>query len=410
MSLSQNYPTTRPTLTLDFAKAKRVDPRVTFTRVTAATYFDASGTLRSAAANAPRIDFDPATLLCRGLLIEEQRTNFALYSQQFDDSYWTKSNSTITADAIAAPDGTSTGDKLVEDTATGEHAVGRPFPFTSGTTYTGTIYAKKAERTLCRVGAGNPNTWAAGIIVDLSNGTKTSTVAGSGTVTDVGNGWYRISVTGQALATASTNFTVRLVSSGTTISYEGDGTSGVYIWGAQLEEGAFPTSYIPTTTASLTRAADVASVNTLSPWFNAAEGTIYSDFAGRVAGTQPYISMLANTGETERIYQRYVSGQYLSFVRIANVDIAGVYNPSQGSAVNAKNATAYNSSQLAVSTNGQAVTGAAVASVSGVPSGLNKLWLGSFAGSSSFANGHIQRITYYNTRLPNAQLQALTAP
>jgi hypothetical protein len=177
----------------------------------------------------------------------------------------------------------------------------------------------------------------------------------------------------------------------------------------QLEQGAFATSVIPTTTTALTRAADVASVNTLSPWYNASAGTIYADFAGRVSGTQPYITMLSNTGETERIYQRYVSGQYQSIARVAGVDIASVYNSSEGSAVNAKIATAYDSSQLATSTNGQAVTGLAVASLSSVPSGLNKLWLGSFTGSGSFANCYLRRVTYYPRALSAAELASITA-
>jgi hypothetical protein len=240
----------------------------------------------------------------------------------------------------------------------------------------------------------------------LSNGTV---VSGTGTITAVGNGWYRCSVFPLKSTSITSTLTIRLISTGSTTNYTGDGTSGIFLFGAQLEAGAFPTSYIPTTTTALTRAADVASVNTLSPWFNASAGTIYADFAGRVSGTQPYITMLSNTGETERIYQRYVSGQYQSVARVAGVDIASVYNSSEGSAVNAKIATAYDSSQLATSTNGQAVTGLAVASLSSVPSGLNKLWLGSFTGSGSFANCYLRRVTYYPRALSAAELASITA-
>lgn len=154
-----------------------------------------------------------------------------------------------------APNGLMTADKLVETTAAGEHAVGVPISFIAGQIYTQSVYAKAAERTLIRVGAGNPATWATGVVVDLSTGTITSTIAGSGTVQSVGDGWYRVSVTGTALATAATNASVRLVSTGTTVSYTGDGTSGIYIWGAQLSDSASLDTYVnnpgaaPTSTA-----------------------------------------------------------------------------------------------------------------------------------------------------------------
>jgi hypothetical protein len=211
---------------MDMTNTGALDPRVTFSRTSNATQFDSSGNLVYA----------PHNLLTQ--------------SESFDASVWTKTNATVTANAVAAPNGTTTADKLVEDTATGEHAVGVPFPFVAGVVYTQSVYAKAAERTLLRVGAGNPVTWAAGVVVDLSNGTITSTSAGTGSVVDAGNGWYRISVTGTALATASTNASVRLVSTGTTLSYTGDGVSGLFLWGAQLNVGTLQ-PYYPTTVKSL---------------------------------------------------------------------------------------------------------------------------------------------------------------
>jgi len=200
-------------------------------------------------------------------------------SEEFDDAYWTKTNSSITANTIVAPSGELTGDKVVEDATTGNHLVNESFSFTSGTTYTATVYAKAAERTECRLQVGGTAsfgalTWG---IFDLSNGTLVSTNNTPTTsITPVGNGWYRLQVTKTATATAASQFQIGPTSSGNT-SYTGDGNSGIYIWGAQLEAGAFPTSYIATTSASVTRNADAASMTgtNFSSWFNNAEGTMY---------------------------------------------------------------------------------------------------------------------------------------
>ncbi len=121
--LALNYttdvlPTMRPTLLLDFANSLTVDPRITFTRASTATYFDAAGVLSSAANNVPRIDYDPETLICKGLLIEEARTNLLTYSEQFDNAAWIKSNANIsvTSTNSTSPDGTASADTVTIST------------------------------------------------------------------------------------------------------------------------------------------------------------------------------------------------------------------------------------------------------------------------------------------------------
>jgi hypothetical protein len=398
MSISNLYPQIRPSLNLDFANSDRLDPRITFTRASTGTFFNSAGVLTSAAVDAPRFDYNPSTLAAQGLLIEEARTNLLTYSAQYDNAAWTKEASvSVSANTTVAPDGTTTGDTVTADV---DRAIYQSVTATIGTTYCQSVFIKAGTATsiLFRDDTG------AGRNITINPSTGAITATGGTLVTSgsqaIGNGWWRYWFAYVADAT-----TVR----GLLRPSTGGAAQTYIVWGAQTEAGSFPTSYIPTTTTALTRSEDKASVNTLSPWYNASAGTLYADFAGRVSGIQPYISMLTNTGETERIYQRYVGGQYQSIARVANVDIASVYNTTEGSAVNAKIATAYDSSQLATSTNGQAVTGLAVASLSSVPSGLNKLWLGSFAGTSAFSNGYLRRVTYYPRRLSNAELQAITA-
>ena len=258
-------PTIRPSLLLDFANSKSVDSRIAFTRASAATYYDDKGVLQLVRDNKPRIDFNPTTGECNGLLIEEQRTNLLTYSSEFNNAAWQKTRASIISNIIVAPDGTLTGDKLVEDTTAGSHTVRNATSVTiaSGTTLTASAYFKAAEGTFATIGIGD----GAGINIsratfNLSSETITVTYTANANVstpitsfTPVGNGWYRCSVT----ATVS-NVTVAQAwywkgqNSNGTGSYTGDGNSGIYIWGAQLEVGAFPTSYTPTTATFTSRA------------------------------------------------------------------------------------------------------------------------------------------------------------
>jgi hypothetical protein len=172
---------------------------------------------------------------------------------------WTKSNSSITANTIVAPDGTLTGDKLVEDTATAAHqlTVNLPFDYVSGTTYTLSCYIKAASRSKFQLAWRSD--WFPSdnnLTADLSTGTISVGVNATGTITAVGNGWYRISVTSTADATGSSpsDLFMRLVSDAGSLTYTGDGTSGLYIWGAQLEVGSAVTPYIQSPSVFTSRA------------------------------------------------------------------------------------------------------------------------------------------------------------
>jgi len=388
------------------AQLEQRDAVTAYTPTTTQTITNYIPVLLTAANNVPRFDHNPTTDESLGLLVEEQRTNLQVYSAEFDNAAWSKTNSSITSNIIVAPDGTLTGDKLVEDTATGEHSVGDSFSFTSGTTYTGTIYAKKAERTLCRFGAGNTAVWAAGVIVDLSSGTITNIFAGSGTVTDVGNGWYRISITGEALLTLSTNFTMRLVSSGTTISYTGDGYSGIYIWGAQLEAGAFPTSYIATGAATATRSADAASMigPNFSSWFNQGEGTFFAEFATATPTTARILQIGDGTGNN-RVDNFMAANQFAVFVQASgSTQVTGSATGILAANVFGKVSFAYKTNDFAWLLNAGAVS----TDASGVVPTVDQIGIGRRLDSGTFLNGTIRRISYYPLRLTNAQLQALT--
>lgn len=196
-----------------------------------------------------------------GFLIEGASTNLLLRSEEFDVAPWTTVGSSISPDDITAPDGNVTADKLIEDSSiASSHDVRQVFAFVSGNDYTASFFIKPAGRTRIKIKAGNTVTWAADAVFDLSIGTVVSTPLGTATITPAANGFFRCTVKGAALATANTNVVVFLVDSGTNTTYDGDGVSGVHLFGAQLEQLPFASSYIPTTTTAVTRAADDVSI------------------------------------------------------------------------------------------------------------------------------------------------------
>lgn len=247
LGVSTGHPTIRPSLNLDFANSQTVDPRITFTRASTATRTNAKGLIESVASGAPRIDYDPITGVCKGLLIEEARTNLLLRSEEFDNASWAKINVTVTANAATAPDGAVTADKVVvNDTisSTGAYLSQGVTKAATATTYTLSYYAKAAEKGGLRIYVCDSATSAnfanasfnlitGAVSVAASTG-GTFTAASATPATDCGNGWYRCTLT--FTSGTETNLAIRpivLNSDGT--SFTGDGTSGIYIWGAQLE-------------------------------------------------------------------------------------------------------------------------------------------------------------------------------
>lgn len=294
----------------DFAASKTLDPRITFARNSIGTYFDASGVLKTAASGAARFDHNPITLASLGLLIEEERRNLALRSAELDNTYWGKNRGTATANAAVAPDGLTTADRFTEDTQTGPHAFfsrgsgGDAILCSPSTTYTVSAFVKAGTRTFGCVGM-QQNTAAGAYIgiyfvhINLSTGAFSATETGgtvptnaSYKITDVGNGWYRISVTGTTSSTAGIIQIVFGPSTGTTNSYTGNGTSTVFGWGAQVEAGSSPSSYIPTTSAAVTRNADVATITgtNFSDWWQAGlGGATVQALPSTVVGVRPLI-------------------------------------------------------------------------------------------------------------------------
>jgi hypothetical protein len=391
-------------LLLDFLSGS-LDSRITFTRASTATFFNSSGVLTSASNDVARFDYNPATLAPLGLLIEESRTNLALNS---GDALSGGAGGVVVANQITAPDG-SLADFFQEDTSSAEHYSGdRSATVTAGTTYTWSFYAKlgltgEARRVCVRTalqGAGS-------VVFDLETGSSTviASVVSSG-ISSAGNGWWRCWIVYTPTGTGTALFRQQL-SKGTNTVYTGDGTSGLFLWGAQLEAGAFPTSYIPTTTTALTRAADVASVNTLTPWYNAVEGTLYVEAVTSpgLSSFPTQLSISDGTANNKISTYLHTSGYYSNIRSGGSVqgDPGVLTAPTIGSVY--KFAVGVETNNAISSANG--TLGSADTTIT-MPVGVNQLRIGANETGGTYSNTWLRRITYYPRRLANAELQSLT--
>jgi hypothetical protein len=410
-------------LDLRFAESKSLvdavsgQQLITFTRASDGAVVNSAGQIEIVAANVPRFDHNPVTGESLGLLVEEQRTNLLLRSEEFDDATWFKANLSATGNVATAPDGNVTADKLVEDTASSTHVALQSFNITSGTTYTLSCYAKAAGRNFAQllfVGGFASNVTA---IFDLTNGSIGATGGSPVTTsTSMGNGWYRLSITATATTTTSTSIQIRPAIASNAANYQGDGTSGIFAWGAQLETGAFPTSYIPTTATAVTRSADVVSISgsNFSAWFNGLQGTMFASgfVEGRGAGSfsRLFAFVGANAGTDEiSMYTRVnidpnTNGKVFGVATVSSVVTGDVTTPTGASAGNYVSAFAYRENDFALASNGFGPT----TDTSGSLPTCERLLIYGQARFQNMPHGTIKRFCFWPTRLSNSTLQAVT--
>jgi hypothetical protein len=385
---------------------------ITFTRASTATYLDSDGLLKSATTNTPRIEYD-ADGNRLGLLIEEARTNLVTHSEDLTNSAWLKNATAVTANATLAPDGANNADKFVSNSATGGYIISDNISVVSGTTYTGSFYLKAAEVGFAIVLLGNaPFGFASYITVNLSTG---EILQNSGleafSSESFGNGWWRFSVTKTASDTGTGTLNAYLSNDGVFANRNASITlgDGIFLFGAQLEAGSFPTSYIPTAGATATRAADVASIPTSAFGYNQKAGTVVCEFSRQHLSTAyAQIASLDDGTLADRISLSLSGGGGRRFrVDIFDNSVAQFANAfvGDGSAFPMTVAVSFALNDFAAIEDGGVIaTGA-----SGTVPTVNQLVLGNRSGSNAFFNGHLKSLQFYPRRLTNAQLQELTA-
>lgn len=423
---------------MDFTRGVS-DSRVTFSRADAtpiAKYTSSTGVLTTvASAGDQRFDYDPISGSCRGLLIEKATTNLFTRSEEFDNGAWIRSATTTTGtsiDAATAPDGTTTADYMMETAVTSLRFLGRDAgaPGASTEIRTFSVYAKgglgRQWVSLC-VGNGSGGPLYT-ITADLTNGTISATdLRNTGTwfttapthkISSAGNGWYRISITARVCQyylfspsdvaiplNAGSNFSLG--------AYPGDVSKGVILWGAQLEVGIL-SSYVKTTTGTVTRAQDTALVtgSNFSNWYTGGTvGTFMASWYGSPFSASAR-SVIATNDQTTKHLHMYQTAT-ASTLRLADFGPATTVTTANSLTAGAltKGAFSYNGTATSLCLNGGTVaTGTLAFSVA-------PTWLSiggastngtSITDTASLNNDAISTIEYYPNRLTNAQMQVLT--
>lgn len=383
----------------------------TFTRASTGARINASGFMETVAENLPRFDYDPVTLLPKGILIEEQRTNLLRQSNDLSQSVWAKTDSTITSTTNAF------GMKLVQEGSAGTAQVRQDVTgVVANSRCFSTILLQKGNCDWVQIiqndggGGEAKNAW---FNLDTGAWGTVSSAPGAAhanTLVSLGGGIYALSIAFIPNSTVtSRGFIIRSASAnGSSVRVPGANYFAGY---AQMEVGAFPTSYIPTAGSQVTRAADVLKINTLSPWYNQSEGALFAEYAvsnGYNAGSSNAAVSMGDGTTSSFISLRTIAGTtYPNFaVRVAGVTDVSLDVSSATSSGRVKLAGAYKLNDFAMSAKGLAV----VYDTSGSIPNVSVMTIGyTSSPGTNVLNGHIGKLKYFPKRLTDAQLQALTA-
>lgn len=364
---------------------------ITFTRTSEGGRFNASGNYEVVPQNMPRLDYDPITKMARGLLCEESRTNLLINSNDLGTGWNANGSSTIERGITPSPDGLMNGARLY---GTSEFYIFQVVPITGQPTITISLYAK-------RVKPGD----AIRLRLFEGGGSQPNEVQTSANIT-LTDAWTRYELTATLKQTDRTS--VQLVILGN-VTANG---SEAYVWGTQMEVGSFATSLIKTGASQVTRTTDSVKVNTLSPWYNQKEGTLFCEYTW---GTSPVASgnrslELAVSSDANnsalRIYEYNDGGRaVLSAGAGTGGDTILRFLPTSQNLQNHKVALAYTPTQIAASRDGSDVLSSAHTKLPV----FDVMVIGARASSGQILSGHVRAIRYYPRRLTDSEIKALTS-
>ena len=450
IEVTADYPTIKPSLNLNFARSRALDPRITFTRASTATYVGRDGLIKTASENEPRFDHDPATGESLGLLLEETRTNYCGNSDmQANWGFGTAGDgwaASSGAQLSANPDGSSPAYHYSPSSTGGFHRFNRTVTVpTLDTNYVVSVFVKRVTEgsvsnlnryvELEATGGWNGNSAGTGqsggnpgssVTFDMENlvieseTDNTAGYVGGAKIENYGNGWYRLSYVFNP--GIGSNFTGTVwwghpaTLANDTGGETGNGNPSFYFWGASVEQGVFASSHIPTpANSSVTRSYDNAEItgDNFTDNFNTLEGTFVAEcdrgndgtegagIGAMRALTNSYFDMVQfgefydNAGATGRVY---IGGTSQAQIGVTHTTGQGVYN---------RYAFAYKKDSFAGAVNG---VGQGEDTSGNVPTILAKFLFGGYNDDRSTQNldGHIKYLHYYPQRLTNAQLQLIT--
>ena len=377
----------------------------TFSRAGAATRVNSEGLIEEVLTNVPRLNYpmiDGVVSGCPSLLLEPERRNLFTHSEDF--SIYVKNNVTVTSNSTISPKGDLTADLITEDLTLNTHRVylGSGVNVVSDSSYSVSFFAKNNGANNITVTAGNFGELPINTTFDLVNGVVLSSISSS-TIEKIGDYYYcTITATSSTTRNQLILFNINRLNITNPFSYQGDGNSGVYIWGAQVEAGSYATSYIPTQGSQVTRVADACNNAGNNQVINSTEGVFYVemnafdnisrislsdgsssnrvsfkidanniDFQYRIGGSYSYrVDVDIDTSNTNKIAMSFNNGVFVGYL-----NGVAIGNPISGASL------------------GQGV--------------LNRLNFNDGNSADSF-EGNIKEVRVYDTALTDAELQALT--
>ena len=369
---------------------------------TAKPYFPTTDRL-----NVPRLTYQNGGGGCPSLLLEKQSTNLILWSEQFDNAAWDKRDATISANQTTSPDGTQNADKFIPINGTQTSWVLQDFSPSAGV-YTYSMYVKSSDFSFVQI-TGSVAFANEYQNYNIANGTLASYSGAQGSIQSMGNGWYRLIYTLTATASGPARFILTAQDSGTAGRLDactGNGTKFISIWGAQLEQSTYPTSYIPTTSASATRIQDICNKTGISSLIGQTEGTMFIEF--NAIGSYDANNMLGTLSDgsaNNRIFLNLTDGVgNLEAVITTSGVLNSLYVGTPPSIGRHKVAMAYKNNDVVVYLDG--VLMFTDTSVS-IPA-TSKFSVGSYFNDTFPFNSGIGETILFPTRLTNAELASLT--
>lgn len=376
------------------------------------TRVNKDGLIEDVAQDVPRLDYLDGG--CPSLLLEPASTNLIPYSEDFSNVAWAKLGSTITSNVVLSPDGSVNADKLVEDSSNAVHQI-FDSAVVSGNDYSFSVFAKISERRYFSLSLSDNIRYVSQYTFDLQEGVLTdsydyATATSDYKITDFGNGWYRFELSSNYAFSGNVYGRIFLENTPTpsnvpSNTYLGDGTSGIYIYGAQLEQKSYATSYIPTSGSTAPRAAETCNGAGTTAEINSQEGVLYAEIRALANEVTTRVIGISDGSINNRFILFYgISDNTINLqVRrltinqtVTNITIPSVLDYS-------KLAVKYSENEVKFYVNGILVD----FDTATMPIGLNELAFDDGAGGAPF-HGRVKKLSVYDSALTDSQLEALT--
>ena len=374
----------------------------------------------TAAVYGPRFDHDTTSpFACRGLLIEEQRANLLTWSEEFNNtSGWSQTLGFATANQTTSPSGNNNADLLSARNISYGGILRRDVApaYAANTTYTMSVYAKAGTHQFIGLRLSSDSAALGGNVYSVftlsGSGSATAPTPASGTIGSVscvsaGGGWYRCTLVYTTGSTAPNNVTdIAICQSNGNANFTPAGTETVFLWGAQVEAGSFATSYIPTTTGTLARSADVCSITGGN--LTSITGSVGSPFSASVNFITDLSRLTAAAGCPLSFNTSSNNGVFL--YKYLNSASFGVYHVSTNAIIGTlaaglgKAAMAYDGDSVV----GVLNNGTVSAEQGNSALAITEMIIGSIRSGENNFGGPISSVRVYRKRLPNAKLQSLT--